>query len=167
MESKFIVACVSAIRNVFTTMLKTEVTFGKPHIKQVGAPSNGVSGIIGFTGAVRGSIIVCFPLDVASTLMHRFAGAELPPDHPDFADAIGELVNMVAGGTKTQINQPDVAIGCPSVIIGKEHQVFQRKDEAVAVVPCTCSAGVFTVEVALKPQISSLAAPKDTTAKVA
>lgn len=139
----------------------------KPYLKQTGGMSSGVSGIIAFTGSVRGSIVVCMPLDVASELIKCFVGGPLPPDHPDFADAIGELVNMIAGGAKTMFNEPAVTIGCPSVIVGKEHQVFQRKDDPIIIIPCICGPGTFTVEVALRPEKNPALASKEATVKVA
>lgn len=150
MESKYIIASVHAVQNVFKTMLKTDVAIGKPHLKQAGATSSGVSGIIGYTGSVRGSMVLCFPLDLATKLIERFAGVALSADHPDFADAIGELVNMVAGGAKTRFNEPGVTISCPSVVVGKEHRVFQRKDERSVAIPCSCSLGAFTIDIALQ-----------------
>lgn len=167
MESKYIAAFVGAVRNVFKTMLKTDVSFARPFRKGSGTQSSGVSGIIGFTGNVRGSIVVCFPLDVASALIECFTGAVIAPSDPDFADAIGELVNMIAGGAKTQFNEGAVAIGCPSVVIGKEHQVYLRKDDPVVVVPCTCGHGAFAIEIALKSQRSQEAAPREAAGSVA
>lgn len=163
----YILAFVNAIQNVFKTMLKTEVTFGKPQLRQSSTKSNGVSGIVGFTGSIRGSIVACFPLDVATKLIRCFAGADLPPEHPDFADAIGELVNMVAGGAKTNFNEPGVNIGCPSVVIGKEHQIFHQKDAPVIVVPCTCGHGSFVVQIALKAEKAFSAMPHNPLGNIA
>lgn len=150
METKFIMPFMTSIKNVFGTMLKTKVTFGAPSLKQQGQVSHGVSGIISFTGSVSGNIVVSLPLDVAAEAIRRFAGIVLPPDHPDFIDAIGELVNMIAGGAKASFGREDVAISCPSVVMGHDHQLFQRKDQAVVVVPCQSEAGAFVTEIGLK-----------------
>ena len=150
METRFIMPFMNSIKNVFGTMLKTKVGFGQPSLKQQGQMSHGVSGIISFTGSVGGTIVVSMPIDVASEAIHRFTGVTLPADDPDFIDAIGELVNMIAGGAKASFGRDDVAISCPSVVVGQDHQLFQRKDQAIIIVPCQSDAGNFVTEIALR-----------------
>jgi chemotaxis protein CheX len=158
LDSTFIVSFVGAIKNVFSTMLNTEVTFSKPHMKSPGTACSGVSGIIAFTGTVSGSIVVSLPVEVAAKLVKQFAGLELPPDHPDFADAVGELVNMIAGGAKANFKMEGVAISCPSVVVGKDHQVFHRKDEPIIVIPCLTALGQFGTEISLRTEANTAAA---------
>ncbi len=150
METRFIMPFMNSIKNVFGTMLKTTVGFGQPSLKSPGQISHGVSGIISFTGSVGGTIVVCMPLIVAKDVIRRFTGAIFEPDDPDFIDAIGELVNMIAGGAKSSFGREDVAISCPSVVMGQDHQLFQRKDQAIIIVPCQSEAGVFHTEIGLK-----------------
>jgi len=159
METRMILPFIQATKNVFGTMLKTAVTFGQPSVKASHEPCDGVSAIIGFTGSVSGSIVLSIPLAVAGTLIKRFIGAEVTPDHPDFADAVGELANMIAGGAKASFNRDDVAIACPSVVMGSQHQVFQRKDQPIIVIPCSCDGGSFVTEVSLKDFKAAVAKP--------
>src|SRR5262245_58108912 len=143
MESTIIVQFVNAVRNVFSTMAKTNVTCGKPHFKAAEMRSHEVSGIIGFAGSITGAIILSLPREVAVELVARFSTLRLEPGHPDFADALGELVNMVAGSAKSKIPQTDVTISCPTVVLGNNIQVLQGKSQPIIVIPCQCDAGTF------------------------
>ena len=87
---------------------------------------------------------------IDSVLVCLFTGMELASDHEDFADAIGELVNMVSGNAKAQFEGKHVTISCPSVVIGPEHQVYGRKDVICIQIPCETDAGEFTVEVSIR-----------------
>ena len=77
-------------------------------------------------------------------------GTEMSSDHEDFADAVGELVNMVSGGAKAQFEGKEVSISCPSVVIGAKHAVYSPKDMVKIVIPFTTDCGEFAVEVAFK-----------------
>ncbi len=83
-------------------------------------------------------------------MVTKFTGMELDPEHEDFADAIGELVNMISGGAKAQLEGKEVNISCPSVVIGSSHKVVNPLDVICILLPCKTQVGDFEVEVALK-----------------
>lgn len=149
MDVKFINAFVSSIQNVFKTMLDTQVSVGKPMLKQADLVTAEVSGIIGLSGEVQGSVVLSFEMEPACRIASKFAGEEMTLESPDFADAIGELVNMVAGNAKKDFAGYKVSISLPSIIIGKDHKVSQSKAWPFLVIPCKTPLGDFNVEVAL------------------
>ncbi len=72
--------------------------------------------------------------------------------HPDFADAIGELANMIAGGAKSNFDGLAVTISLPSVVIGDPHEVIVTGAPSGAprlIIPCQTELGQFHVEVAM------------------
>ena len=149
MDPAYITPFVGSISNVFETMLQLPINVGSPSIKNNGAPSYDVSGIIGMTGDVEGTVVLSFPTSTAERAVTLFTGMELKADHEDFADAIGELVNMVSGGAKAQFTGKHVGISTPSVIVGSEHAVYGRKDMTTVEIPCTSDIGDFNVEVSM------------------
>jgi len=160
MDVRYVNAFISAISNVFRTMLHTDVRVGKPLLKETEMKSADVSGVIGLSGDVQGCVVLSFPQDVACKLATAFAGAELGPDDPDFADAIGELASMVAGNAKKDFPGIKVSISLPSVIAGQGHVVSQSKSSPFLVIPCETGKGSFNVEVALiKKKSSGVPAP--------
>jgi chemotaxis protein CheX len=146
---KLIVPFVNAVRNVFSTMVKVPTEIERPIIKGAPGASYDVSSIIGFSGDVVGSVVVSFQLEAAKKLVAAFAQMELEVNTPDFADALGELANMIAGNAKKDLGC-NANISTPSVIVGAGHHVARLSDVPTLVVPCKTPVGDFAVEVSIK-----------------
>jgi chemotaxis protein CheX len=149
MDVRYINPFMESTRQVFDMMLKTSVEFGKPHLTR-DSGQHDVSGIIGMSGDVVGSIVLRFPLNVASGLVARFVGSEMAADSEDFSDAIGELVNMITGAAKARFEGQSVSISCPSVVIGAGHTVARPSDVVCISIPCVVDSGQFCIEVAIR-----------------
>jgi chemotaxis protein CheX len=134
-------------------MVGIETTVQRPHLKGNPSPSYDVSGIIGFSGEVIGSVVVSFQRAAAIKLVSSFAGMEIQPETPDFADAVGELANMIAGSAKKDLGAT-ASITVPSVIIGAGHIIARLSDVPCVVIPCATPVGEFAVEVNIK-QVSA------------
>jgi chemotaxis protein CheX len=150
MDVRYINPFIGAIKNVFKTMLNMEMQFGKPHIKTQEEATHDVSGIIGLSGDIVGAVIVSFPKLAAIKIASAFAGTSLTEADDDFADAIGELANMIAGNAKKDFEGMNVSISTPSVVLGSGHQVKSTKMIPRLVLPCSCHAGSFVVEVGMR-----------------
>lgn len=151
MDASYITPFVASIQNVFSTMLQLPVEIGEPTIKSNPHPEFDISGIIGMSGDVVGSVVLSFPTETAVSIVQLFTGMELDAESDDFADAIGELVNMVSGGAKAAF--PDnkrVSISCPSVVIGKGHRIAGQSDTPCVMIPCQTDCGEVVIEVAIK-----------------
>ena len=166
MDVKFINPFVQAIGNVFRTMMHTEVTVGRPYVKAEPAAPIDVSAIIGLSGDVTGSVVLSFDEESAVAIASKFSGADVKPDHPDFADALGELANMVAGNAKKDFQGYDVNISLPSVIIGQGHTVSASHVAPQLVIPCECPLGSFAVEVSVETDKQQSATPSMAGAEV-
>lgn len=145
-------AFVKSTKNVFTTMANVDIQLGKPEIKIDPTPSYDVSGIVGFSGDIAGSVVVSFCNDTAVSLVESFCGEKLSSDSDDFVDAIGELCNMIAGNAKKEFGLT-ANIGIPTVIIGHNHTVARLRDVPCITIPCSCTAGHFAVEINIKQVI--------------
>jgi len=151
MDASYITPFVKSIQNVFSTMLQLPVTVSEPSIKGGNAPSHDVSGIIGMSGDVTGTVVLSFQLDAARAVVALFCGERLEPEDADFADAVGELVNMVSGGAKALFTDTkSVSISCPSVVVGKGHEVALPSDIPCLIIPCSTDCGDFVIEVAIR-----------------
>ncbi len=150
MDVVYINPFVRSIKRVFETMVKVKVRVGKPITRHDAYASADVSGIVGFSGDAVGTVVLSFPKEVACQVASQFAGTEIDEDHPDFADAVGELANMVAGSAKTDFEGMNVSISLPSVIIGKDHTVSQSKVSPRIVIPCECEFGAIFVEIGME-----------------
>ncbi len=161
MDVQYINPFVLAIKRVFETMVQTKVQVGKPFVKHDPSASADVSGVIGFSGDAAGSVVLSFPERVAIEAASKFAGVPIDQHHPDFADAIGELANMVAGNAKKEFRGMSVSISLPNVIIGKEHVVSTSRSVPRVVIPCETEFGSVYVEIGMttdRPGVSERAA---------
>ena len=150
MDPKFVTAFIKSISNVFSTMLQLPVEVGEPTIKTGDEHPYDVSGIIGMSGEVVGSVVLSFPRDTAERIVAIFTGEQMSIDSDDFPDAIGELVNMVAGGAKGMFGGHEVNISCPSVIVGKDHAVSRLKGVPCVLIPCSTDCGEVVIEIAIQ-----------------
>lgn len=148
-DPKLVVPLVNSIRALFSTMVKLDVAIERPHIKTAPAPSYDVSGIIGLSGDLVGSIVVSFQMEAAVKVVSIFTGTTLDADSPDFPDAVGELANMIAGGAKKAFDGK-ANITVPNVVIGAHHRLPRLSDVPCLVIPCRTRVGEFAVEISLK-----------------
>lgn len=153
-QAEFIRAFVSSVENVFATMLQTAVSVREPSLRTGADAVFDVTGIIGLSGDMQGTIVLSFPREVAERVATLFSGMALEAGSEDFADAIGELVNMVSGNAKAAFPNRKCSISTPTVIVGHGHQVFGRSDVQVIELPCACDCGDFMIEVALRDNLA-------------
>lgn len=145
----YIKAFVSSIQNVFATMLKLPVQVKEPALKSAPNVAYEVSGIIGMSGDVTGSVVLSFPKATAQRVVSILAGQNVDPASPDFADAVGELVNMVSGGAKAMFTGKKVSISCPSVVLG-QHVVAKPSSVPTIVIPCGTDCGELAIEITIQ-----------------
>lgn len=150
MDTDLVTPFVESVRTVFQTMLQLNVEAGASYERREPTPSHDVSGIISLTGDFDGSCVLSFPLDAARRIVTIFAGSDCDPGSGDFADAIGELVNMVTGGAKARFKGRTISISCPTVITGSGHVVRASKEFSCFVIPFTSDLGNFVIEVSVK-----------------
>ena len=150
MNADMLVPFIQATRSLFETMLQLDVTMGDPEPGAKHAEGCDVSGIIGFTGDMSGSVVVSFPRACAHRLVSIFTGVELEDTDEALSDAVGELTNIIAGGTKAKFDGAKISISCPSVIMGKNHNIRATNDTAQVSIPCSCDCGDFALIISVK-----------------
>lgn len=156
-DPAYIIAFVEATQNVFQTMVRQDLQFGKPLTGSLPHLNNEISGIIGMTGDVEGTVVLSLPGATAENIVESFVGSKFDKSSEDFADAIGELVNMISGAAKAKFEGKDVRIGCPSVVVGAGHTVQQLSGSICISIPCESACGPFSVDVSLKKVVETQA----------
>ncbi|MEM9082722.1 MAG: chemotaxis protein CheX [Planctomycetota bacterium] len=151
MDSNSLIPFIKSTTTMFETMFQLAVQIGEPTVKDPNSACFDVSGIIGFSGDIEGTVILTFPEATALRVSQLMTGEDLTDRPDDLSDAIGELANMVAGGAKAQFDGKQVAITCPSVVIGKDHVVQQQRDMSCVCIPCECDCGNFNIELSVRP----------------
>lgn len=149
-QTRLVTPFVASARSVFTTMAGTATTTGQIYLKTGAEQPHDVSGIISFSGGVTGSVVIGMSAAVAVKLVAAFSGVEQSLESPDFADAVGELANMIAGSAKKSMGVL-ANISIPTVIIGGNHKTARLTGVPCIVIPCITKLGSFEVEVNIKP----------------
>ncbi len=146
MDVRYINPFIAAVKLVFKRMLSTDVLVSKPAVERAKDRVSDVSAIIGYSGDVTGNVSLCFTRSSARSISSKFAGMQLDEESADFADALGELANMVAGQAKSKMDGLNISVSLPKVISGKNHQVL-KTNRPVLILPCDSELGRFTIEV--------------------
>jgi chemotaxis protein CheX len=135
----------------FVKMVGIEVKPGKPVLKQDARLDYDISGIIGLSGKVIGSVALSFPESTALAVCNKFMSADLKAMNAEILDAVGELINIVAGNAKKGLTEFNIEISLPSVIVGKNHRIVEPKGSVGFVIPFASPLGSFHMAVSLKP----------------
>ena len=101
MKVEFINPFIESTFAVFKAMLNLEPKKDKLYIKENSNPTYDVSGIIGLVGDVSGSVVISFPEDLVLLMVENFVGEKKETVDDDVVDAVGELVNIIAGNAKS------------------------------------------------------------------
>ena len=92
-----------------------------------------VSGIVGLSGELAGSIVLFLPEQLAVDATTKLLGESVSNVNGDVIDTIGELTNIIAGGAKSRI-ELTVNLSLPTVITGGHHHVAYDSEAAPSVV---------------------------------
>jgi chemotaxis protein CheX len=149
MDVRYINPFLVAVQNVFNTMVKVPFKLGKPHLKDEAIPLYEISGIIGLSGGVTGSVVISLSKQIACQLASALSGEAITELNDDCADAIGEIANMIAGNAKKDLPGEHNCISIPSVVVGR-HKVTYPRGVPIIAIPCETSAGRLAIDVALK-----------------
>ncbi len=134
---------------VFQTMIGLEVTQEPAEFCEQLHAQHEVSGIVGLSGLLAGDVIVSLDRDVAIYATAAMLGAQPSGLDNDVVDAVGELTNMIAGCAKAKLQQYNMLLALPTVIIGKEHQIGFKSGIDPINIPFTSRQGAFSVGIGL------------------
>lgn len=159
MDSNYVEPLAKSIENVFATLLQTPVQAQPPTHETADDVDCDVSGIIGMSGDVNGALVLSFPMATAQRVANLFVGMDVDPKSEDFSDAIGELVNIVAGNTKAEFTGKKVSISCPSVVLAQGHEIRSLHGAPTVQLICESDFGVFVAEFTLAAAEQTAGAP--------
>jgi CheY-like chemotaxis protein/CheY-specific phosphatase CheX len=114
-----------------------------------------ISGIIGLTGALQGSIVISLPMDIARRITEGMMGLEGEQiySQQEIADGVGELTNIVAGNFLALLDRQVAAasqISLPSMVVGSHRVVWNSKDGPCDLMLFEVPGGTFALETNLR-----------------
>jgi chemotaxis protein CheX len=126
---QYIQPFVQVTSMVFKDMLGLDLTPDRAYfVSREGFLNWDMSGIIALTGEVKGLVAVSMKYPTAQKITGLLTGRS-GASNPDMADAVGELVNIIAGNVKKSLEDMfRIIISLPKVVHGKAHIVVIPDD---------------------------------------
>lgn len=108
------------VADTFVAFLGLEVGPGDNQAFQTGSL---VTGVVQITGAWQGSVMLDCSADLAHQSADLMFGVDPGSSSPEeVRDAVGELVNMIAGNIKALLPEP-TQLSLPTVVEGRDYQL--------------------------------------------
>ena len=143
---------LNATLNVLETMAFVKAEAEKPYLKKDNVAQGDVSGIVGITGSVKGTVSVTFDEVCILKIVSNMFGEEMQEVNHEISDAVGELTNMISGQARQEIEEIGKILhgAIPTVVTGKNHKLISMTKGPKIAIPFKTDAGNFTVEVCLE-----------------
>ncbi len=141
---------IDSTTSIFSKMLGWNVEVGHSKKSNRFQSNHDISGIIGFSGTLRGTIVIGLDQEFAFAAAEAFFGGKPTSIDEEVLDMVGELANMIGGNAKERMTITGVNLGLPTVICGKGHRVSFDPGAQVELLPFTCAHGPLTVEVGIR-----------------
>jgi chemotaxis protein CheX len=149
-RKKLIQPFANCTKDVFSMMLGWETELIGLYSNESFVSKHDCSGLIGVSGALRGSIVVSVDQEVAFAAAEAFLGSRPNTFNAEVIDMVGELTNMIAGAGKDRIGIPGITLGLPTVVSGKSHSVSFDHGAHVEILQFKSPHGPFTVEIGVR-----------------
>ena len=111
-----------------------------------------ISAIIGITGNCDGIVVLAFTREVALKMVSQLLGEEAAGLDEDTCDAIGEMVNIIAGNANREIEKFGLGIlnvSVPTVLVGQALQVNNPKNVPYVCIGFETDLGQFAINISL------------------
>lgn len=140
---------ITAAFQTLEIMAALRPTRGAPFAKTDCVAKGDISGVIGLAGDATGSVAVSFPTRLAGEIYSNMVGEPATGLDEGVRDAIGEVVNMIAGGAKAALAQKGFSfrIAIPAVVVGQNHSIEHKGDTPFLCVPFHMGDETFWLEV--------------------
>lgn len=145
----FMVATSAALR----TMAQVQPVRTKIHTERKSVLMGDVSGIMGLSGDVAGSIALCFQARTACRVVGKMLGEEFASVTPAVVDGIAEIVNLVAGQAKNELAGTNYKfkVSIPTTVIGQGHEIYHQKGVPCVIAEFEVDGDPFLLEISLAP----------------
>jgi chemotaxis protein CheX len=151
MDVRFINPFLEGTVEVLTTMAFVNPKPGKPYLKKDNLAKGDVSGVIGITGTIKGSLALSFSAGSILKIVSNMLGEEITSVNGDIRDAVGEITNMVSGAARKRIEAMGFSLSAsiPTVVSGQEHTITHVMGGPSVIIPFETDAGSFVVDVCM------------------
>lgn len=153
MKAKFINPFLAASINLFKEYLGISAKNLSPYLLKDPQNLQEVSGIIGLAGETTGAVVLSFSRETAIAVVSKLAGKPYNALSNEVLDGVGELVNIIAGNAKKDLEEFRIVISLPGVIVGTSYKIHWPDGIPVITIPFECELGPFSVNVSLRDAV--------------
>lgn len=152
MDIKYINPFIESVLNNLEQMAALKAEKLKVSVTKDAKTSAEISGIIGLSGAAKGSAVISFPKAIALAVASAMFMEELTELNDDVKDAIGEFANIVVGNARNRLVDDglDITISTPTIIVGKDHEISHPQNIPFLVIPFKTDLGIFQINIGVK-----------------
>lgn len=153
MKVSFINPFIASLTNVLETMAQVKFQAGKPFLKEDDHPLGDVTGFIRMEG--EQSVCTLAVMFSEQAILHigtQMLGEPMTKLDQEAADLVGEITNMVTGGTKKLLWEQgyDFELSQPELHLGHDFKIEHINPQQVLVVPFTSDHGEFYLEACMR-----------------
>jgi len=122
---QYIQPFIDVCKNVFKEFVGAELKSGRPYFDEKEKVNDwDISAVIGLTGEARGAVVISMKTDLALRITGMLTGTKHTAIDDEVVDAVGEIVNIIAGNVKKELEAAfRLVISLPTIVQGKGHQV--------------------------------------------
>lgn len=143
-DVRFVNPIIRAASSLFTQMLRSPLELGKPGLAPR-RPYSGVTGVIELRGGITGTIALNLSNHLAIAAASTLREEKIREVNTDVIDAIGEMVNIIAGQAKSELASHHLALGLPTVLKDRLHMV-KFSGSPIVRVPLYSKWGPLTID---------------------
>lgn len=116
---------IDVCKNVFKEFIGIEINPSRPYFAETDALREwDISAVIGLTGEARGAVVISMKKDLVIKLTDMLTNTKHEDIDDEVVDAIGEIVNIIAGNAKKGLEKDfHLIISLPTIIQGTNHSI--------------------------------------------
>lgn len=151
---QYIQPFIKVCKNVFKDFVGQKIEAKMPYFMEKDTTAEwDISAIIGLTGEARGAVVISMKQDLAIKLTTILTGLEYTKFDDDVVDAVGEIINIITGNVKQDLEESfRLVISLPTIVTGKGHSInWPDSQTRIICIPFTIPEnGDFSLSVALE-----------------
>jgi len=152
MNREYMAPFMESIVDFFSSMLSSKAEQVRICLDWTGFEADTVCAIIGISGPVRGSVLLCMSTETAKSIVCGMLNSDECSDEL-LVDGVAEAVNIIAGGAKTRLAQnftKPIGLGLPNVIRGADFCVDSFSHSVWTEAAFESDLGPFRLQVTLE-----------------
>jgi chemotaxis protein CheX len=145
----FVDVCLNVFQDLFGLTIEAGRAF---FIKKDAVQDWDISGVIGLTGEGRGAVVISMDTALALKLTDTLTGRQHTSLDDETIDAIGEIVNIITGNAKRELEESlRLIISLPTIVKGKNHTILWPVSQVrIICIPFTLLDHTFYLSVAIE-----------------